>query len=143
MTKNTIGGKGHKKSKKNINVTRNIPFKQEGCDYGRVKELLGNGRLRVITFNDNMERIGHIRGSMYKKIWICKDDIVLVSLREFEDNKCDIIYKYENDDVKYLIKSGQIQNGVVSDKNLDNNDQEHEIIFEEQDRNYDFDIDEI
>lgn len=136
MTKNTIGGKGHKKSK-NVNITKNVPFKVEGCDYGRVKDLLGNGRLRVVTFSDNIERIGHIRGSMYKKVWIAKDDIVLVSLREFQDSKCDIIHKYDTEDVKYLIKRGEFEittnNQTIDKETIEQND----IVFE------DIDIDEI
>lgn len=141
MTKNTIGGKGHKKSKNNNTITKHVPLKQEGCEYGRVKDLLGNGRLRVITFNDNKERIGHIRGNMYKKVWIVKEDIVLVSLRDFQDSKCDIIYKYESDDVKFLIKRGEIQ----IDSDIPNED---DIIFDDQVKNIDnkikdIDIDDI
>lgn len=132
MTKNTIGGKGHKKSK-NVNVIKNVPFKVDGCEYGRVKDLLGNGRLRVVTLIDNKERIGHIRGSMYKKIWIGKDDIVLVSLRDFQDNKCDIIHKYDGEDVKYLIKRGEIENTTEINQNNKNtqNLYETDIVFEE------------
>jgi len=42
--------------------------------------------------------MGHIRGSMRKKVWVSTGDIVLVSLRDFQDEKCDINHKYNADE---------------------------------------------
>lgn len=138
MTKNTIGGKGHKKSKKLVTNKISFPLKEDGCDYAHVTDLLGNGWLRVQCLGDNKERLGHIRGSMYKKVWIGKEDVVLVSLRGFQDNKCDIIHKYEKDDVSYLKKNGHIPD-MLSNKQKD----EEYVVFEDTPQSTDFDIDDI
>lgn len=110
MPKNKIGGSGAKKAaaKNSQQAARHIPFKEELQDYGVVQNLLGSGRLKVLCLTDKVERLGTIRGNMYKKVWINKDDIILVSLREYQDDKCDVIFKYKPDEVKILKKQGQI-----------------------------------
>ena len=40
------------------------------------------------------------------------NDVVLVSLRDFEDSKADIIYKYDLDEVTYLKKEKEIPENV-------------------------------
>ncbi len=37
---------------------------------------------------------------MYNKIWIKAKDIVLVGIREFKDDKCDIIHRYNLEEVR-------------------------------------------
>ena len=36
---------------------------------------------------DGVTRLGHIRGKMRKKVWVSAGDIVLVGLREYQDDK--------------------------------------------------------
>jgi translation initiation factor 1A len=45
---------------------------------------------------------------MRKKVWIKINDIVLVSIRDFEPNKGDIIYKYSSGEIFFLKKEGEI-----------------------------------
>lgn len=47
-------------------------------------------------------RICHVRGSMRKRAYVNVNDLVLVSLRDFQDDKADIIYKYENYELQDL-----------------------------------------
>jgi translation initiation factor 1A len=49
---------------------------------------------------------------MRKKVWIKMNDLVLISLRDFEDSKADIIYKYDLDEVNYLKKEKEIPENV-------------------------------
>ena len=49
-----------------------------------------------------------IRGGIKKKMRIVVGSIVIVSLRDFEDGKCDIIYLYDKDEIKELIKLGEL-----------------------------------
>ena len=130
MPKNTFGGNGAKKAK-NIVSNNRIQFKEDLEDYAIVTQLLGNNRIKIICLHDNSEKIGIIRGNMRKKIWISKDDIVLVSLREFQDNKCDIIYKYEPDDVKLLVKYGEINKSHITKEGNQTNYPENDIVFED------------
>jgi translation initiation factor 1A len=69
--------------------------------------MLGNGRVYVKCF-DEVLRVGHIRGKMRRKVWIQPGDLVLCSLREFQNRKCDVVLKYLPDEVKQLKAQGQI-----------------------------------
>lgn len=55
--------------------------------------MLGNGRLEAACL-DGITRLCHIRGKMHKKIWIGVGDIILVSLRDFQDSRADVILRY-------------------------------------------------
>ena len=49
---------------------------------------------------------------MYKRNWVYENDIVLVSLRDFEYNKADIIHRYSKKEADYLKRNGHIpENG--------------------------------
>lgn len=69
--------------------------------------MLGNGRLLAKCY-DEVLRVGHIRGKMKRKVWIAPGDIVLCSLREFQNKKCDIIMKYLPDEIRQLKAQGLI-----------------------------------
>ena len=68
--------------------------------------------------------MGTIRGAMKNRVWINTGDIVLIGLREFgsEDDKCDIIMKYFDEEAKELQELGEIpdyvkiaEGGIFSD----------------------------
>lgn len=141
MPKNKRGGSGAKKAaSKNNQSVRQIPLKEEFQDYGIVQNLLGNGRLKVLCFSDNIERLGTIRGSMYKKVWINKDDIILISLREYQDDKCDVIFKYKPDEVKILKKNGEISKYL---EKMEEDDDDDLVEFDNDKTDSDINIDEI
>merc|ERR1712176_1429838 len=82
-------------------VKKELEFKEDGQEYGQVQRMLGNGRCEVQCF-DNVKRLCHIRGKMRKKVWVNQGDVVLVSLREFQDEKADVIHKYQPDEARNL-----------------------------------------
>ena len=139
MPKNKIGGSGAKKaaSKNTFQSARQIPFKEDLQDYGIVQNLLGNGRVKVLCLTDNTERLGTIRGSMYKKVWINKDDLILVSLREYQDDKCDVIFKYTPDEGKFLKKHGEIPKDLTTIREV--NEEEDNLIEFGDDKEIDID----
>lgn len=55
-------------------------------EYGQVVRMLGNGRLEAYCF-DGKKRLAHIRGKMRKRVWVNQGDIVLLGLREYQDDK--------------------------------------------------------
>ena len=69
--------------------------------------MLGNGRCECFCF-DGVTRLGHIRGKMRKKVWVSAGDIVLVGLREYQDDKVDIIHKYNADEARNLKQYGEL-----------------------------------
>lgn len=131
------GGKKKKRSKSSSGTTyRELLFCEDGQNYAIVTSLLGHKRCMVTLFDEETknEKIGIIRGNMKKSTqFVSKNCIVLVSLRDFQDGKCDIIHVYNNNEVKQLIQYEEITNKFVTqndlfekvDTNLD------EIVFEE------------
>jgi translation initiation factor 1A len=76
-------------------------------EYAQVIKMLGNGRLDAQCF-DGEKRLAHIRGKLRKKVWINQGDIILLSLRDFQDNKADVIMKYTADEARALQKAGEL-----------------------------------
>jgi translation initiation factor 1A len=73
--------------------------KQPGQEFGIVKRPLG-GAWILCECLDKIDRVCHIRGRMRKKDWINQGDVVLLGLREHEDNKADIICKLNPQQVR-------------------------------------------
>ena len=86
---------------------RELEYKDDGQEYAQVTKMLGNGRCDVQCF-DGIKRLAHIRGAMRNKIWIRLSDIILVSLRDYQDSKCDIIMKYTDEEVRNLKSYGEL-----------------------------------
>ncbi|KAL2020977.1 hypothetical protein VTK56DRAFT_7751 [Thermocarpiscus australiensis] len=102
------GGKNRRRGKnENDNEKRELIFKEEGQEYAQVLKMLGNGRLEAMCF-DGVKRLGLIRGKLRKKIWINNGDIILVSLREYQDEKGDVILKYSADEARTLKAYGEL-----------------------------------
>lgn len=95
-----------KRHKKNPQSSELI-LKEPGQEYAKVIALMGEGRVNAMCA-DGVERICHIRGTLRKKVWIVKDDIILVSLRDFQDKKADILVKYCEQEVRLLRSMGEI-----------------------------------
>lgn len=116
-----------RKTKKPIQTNRELLFKDDGQDYAYVIRMLGNCRCEVQCM-DGMKRLAHVRGKMKNTVWIHIDNYVLVALREFQDEKCDVIHKYTHDEVKTLISYGEIVEQTT-----------RECTDEEEDQKIDFD----
>lgn len=75
--------------------------------------------------------MGIIRGSMYKKCWLNKNDLVLCSIRTeiTSKKKCDIIFKYTSEEIRILKRSGELPeketliDNVFSDEQTQNQTQ--------------------
>src|ERR1700721_1126482 len=76
-------------------------------EYAQVTKMLGNGRLEAQCF-DGEKRLAHIRGKLRKKVWINQGDIILLSLRDFQDAKGDVILKYTADEARNLRAYGEL-----------------------------------
>jgi translation initiation factor 1A len=84
-----------------------LTFKEEGQEYAQVLKMLGNGRLEALCF-DGEKRLAHIRGKLRKKVWINQGDIILLSLRDYQDEKGDVILKYSADEARSLKAYGEL-----------------------------------
>jgi translation initiation factor 1A len=59
---------------------------------------------------------------MRKSQWVNNGDLVLVSLRDYQDNKCDIIHVYSPEDARRLKAKGELPDAVDLDKDSDAED---------------------
>ena len=93
MVKNTKGGSKHKKQKNSSSnyLKRELLFREECQDYGKVIERTGGNHIIVYLYSSNKEMRCLIRGSLRRRLRLTKDDTVLVALREYQANICDII----------------------------------------------------
>ena len=93
-----ILGKGGKQRKRGKNMQqgekRELFLKEEGQDYAQILRLLGQGRVEANCFENNTKRMCTIRGKLRNRVWINAGDIILISLREFGDDKADVIHKF-------------------------------------------------
>ena len=86
---------------------RDMPYREDGQTYGRVTQMLGNGRV-LAQCDDGATRLCRIRGSMRKREWVRVGDTVLVALRSFQDDKADVVFKYEDAEVARLRRLGEL-----------------------------------
>jgi translation initiation factor 1A len=124
MPRNLKGGNKSKKgSNKKMNAAQRMPFitkEPEGQVYARIIKSQGGSPPKLtLVCSDSKERLGILTGKM-KRTWCNKDDIVLVNLRDYQDARCDIIWKYDDKDVRRLIKEGEISVvfGGISNSNI-------------------------
>ena len=124
MVKNSgKGGKGaRKKASKNVDGGHKLlEFKEDDQEYAYISKTFGSCRFECIC-QDGKTRIGTLRGGMRKRVWLKIGDWVLVSLRDFQDSKCDILNKYSDSDVTQLKNLGDIVGDVETDITLGEDD---------------------
>jgi len=146
MPKNTTGGKKHKKAKNYVKVEKLIESDNEFQFYAKVNQKLGGGNFRVDVFipekrekvkvdgvfiekvtrpeEVKKEQIARIRGSIRKRCRIEVGNVILVSLREFEERKVDIIHAYKSDDVNTLRRKNKLPQSKIFE-----NDEETDVNF--------------
>ena len=124
------GGKNRRRGKNDGDDKRELVFKDESQEYAQVLRMLGNGRLEAMCF-DGEKRLAHIRGKMRKKVWINNGDIILLSLREFEDGKADVIQKYTPDEARSLKQHGELPEATKISEGAFGEDEGDEIEFQE------------
>ena len=146
MPKNKIGGNKAKKNKNTIRETKELYFKEEGELYGIITNVYGNSRMEVYC-DDSVIRICSIKGSMKGRVWMKQMDYVLISLREYSNNKIgDIIHKYDKQEVEKLYMYKELSDIMKTketktlNSTKNDNDDTNDIIFDDT---VDIDIDDI
>ena len=130
MSNKGNGGKKHRRGKKTVSdVKPELP--DEGQYFAYVTKILGSGRVSLDYYKpiyikteekdenkDDLSKceiewkkissMGVIRGKMMRRVYVNLNDLVLVSEREFDDKKVDIIEKYNTDQIPYLKKNSEM-----------------------------------
>ena len=130
---------------------RELLYKEEGQEYAQVISLLGNGRVQANCF-DGQKRMCTIRGKLRNRVWINAGDIILVSLREFGEEKADVIHKFYPEEAFELQDLGEIPENITINEGMPDEEQQEDgdLIIgandgneSEGDANDDLDIDDI
>ena len=117
---------------------RELMLKDEGQEYAQVQRMLGNGRLEAYCF-DGTKRLAIIRGKLQKKCWINQGDIILLSLRDFQDDKADVIYKYNPDEARALKARGELPDSTnLNEGDAGEGDNDDAIVFEDDEDEVEF-----
>ena len=128
---NKKGGKKHKRNKKQDDTyEKNLRLKEEGQEYAQITQCLGNCRFTVMCF-DGKERMATMCGGMRKRRFVNMNDIILVSLRDWQDAKCDIIDSYDDNLTRKLKDKGLIPDSIKleSDNKQDIDEEENDLGF--------------
>ena len=108
---------------------------EDGEEYGVISKMLGGGRVLVDCLGEidvktgkhtKINRMCTIRGKLRKRAWMGPGDIVVASVREYNDGRGDIIHKYTEAHVSKLCKLGKIPNEFIH--NADNADNTSDTI---------------
>lgn len=115
MVKNAIGGKHHKKQKRQNETRdeiRNFPWADNLVTFfGKVMTLYGGNMLEVVIEEKSYKC--RIPGSFRKKVWIGKGDLVLVHYdKDCEVREVSYVYRSVEADV---IKSSGVWDDVRQD----------------------------
>ena len=101
MAKKKKRGKNSKNKNKVIDK-RAILFKGDMQEYAVMTKMLGDRRIMVIL-PDNSEQMAIIPGRFRKRCWMKRGDILLISYREFQKDKLDVIHKFNGDEARKLV----------------------------------------
>ena len=94
-------------------VTRvRLPNIKENEMFGIADQLLGASKIRVMC-EDGQSRMGRIPGKIKKRMWIREGDLLIISIWDFQPDKCDVRFRYTKTQASNLSKRNKIP------KNLD------------------------
>lgn len=65
--------------------------------------LMGASRIKVVCA-DGKSRMGRIPGKLRKRMWMRPGDLLIVKAWDFQDEKCDILFRYTRTQAIHLSK---------------------------------------
>ena len=80
---------------------RELVFKEDGQAYALVTAVHGSGRFQL-QCSDGTQRMGILRGALHKRAWVRLNTLVLAGLRDYQDDKADIIHVYNHEEFRQL-----------------------------------------
>lgn len=90
-----------------------LPNKKKREIFGVVDQALGGGHLKVFC-QDGKMRLGRIRGKLKKRMWMREGDLVIVCPWDFQDDKCDVLYRYTRIQAQNLVRRGVVPKHLES-----------------------------
>lgn len=120
------GGKGTDHAK------RGLTTKDDDHEYGVITKKLGGGKFLIRLHMQTKEVIGRLCGKLKykgnkKQNYAEVDSVVLVGMRDFQDNVVDIVQVYSHEEANRLKKMGEYIEEIAE---KDNNDTIEEANFD-------------
>jgi translation initiation factor 1A len=149
MVKNTTGGnKTKNKARKDMNNNKSLKYDDllatDDQDYFIITSVGGGGRYKGILYTDfknkiSTERLAITSGRIKRFARIRKGSLVLISIRDFQQDKVDILHVYSADEINLLINKGDVSDTFAkpsdsSDStpvNIEFNNDTEEVKFED------------
>ncbi|CAM4766540.1 unnamed protein product [Rotaria magnacalcarata] len=129
------GGKNRRRGKnENENMKRELILKDNGQSYAQVTRILGSGYIEAFCFDNTggKKRLCHIRGKLRKKVWINQGDVILVGLRDYQDDKADVLMKYLSDEARELKRLHEIPDSInIAETSTRIEDGMNDIVFDD------------
>ena len=122
MVKNTKGGKLAKsKARKNLGE-REVKYaeliKTEDQEYAKILNHYGGGRCRVKLYNETVseqkELLSVSCGKIKRYAKFRPETLALVSLRDFQEGKCDMLHVYTPKETQLLIDHGDVKSSFIT-----------------------------
>ena len=130
MPKKKKARKNAKNNKGGVTMRKLELADEEGQIYGQVVKVLG-GRYFTVRCLDNKERRCKARS---RRLRTSLEDMVIVSLRDFDDKNADILHVYKDYEVRTLRERGYLPKEGGGDED----DEDVSVCFQEE-----FDFDQI
>lgn len=123
------GKKGRRGSNNDTGFSRELLLKEDGQEYAQITKILGSGRFECRCF-DGQTRIGKVRGKMNKRVWIELGNLILIGLRDYQDDKGDIFHKFTDEESRRLKNLGELPSDFIAKEQNDSVDDKEECPFE-------------
>ncbi len=78
-----------------------LPRQKNREMFGVAELMMGANHIRVRSI-DGVTRLGRIKGRIKKKAWIREGDVLVIIPWSFQDERCDIIYRYTGPQLEWL-----------------------------------------
>ena len=75
---------------------------------GLIDTRLGGNKM-MVTCLDGISRNSRVPGRLKRKLWIREGDVLLIEPWEYDNEKGDVIFKYQQNQVAWLKKKGYIK----------------------------------
>ncbi len=121
--------KSKRKKKPQNEIKRDLVFKNFQEEYGIITKKLGDRRVLLQLEGGGPEIMGIIPGRYRRRCWFDMGDLCLVSHREFETRKVDILYKYTPQEARELGALGEISGRLCNNQAHDQDDKENDDLF--------------
>lgn len=80
-----------------------------------VTEVLGGSRLTVQCM-DGVERLARIPGRLQNRVWIHLDDLIILEPWAWQDEKGDVVHKYDEKEAEQLQQEGLLDDFEQEDE---------------------------